>query len=195
MRNGKVLSALPELDSDHPLQRPERAASFLAVLNSFPVQRNQVISESSTDQELKEGERTILRSSLSIKPVSPESAKTYAFLDVQQNEQGVQRLEITENAVLVGRADPKQGITPEIDLTQFDTSSMVSRRHARIRLKDNSFYIEDLGSRNKTRVGELTLTPNQPELLSNGDVVSFGSVKATFRLLGKSELPVSWSQS
>jgi pSer/pThr/pTyr-binding forkhead associated (FHA) protein len=55
--------------------------------------------------------------------------------------------------------------------------------------------IEDLKSRNKTRLGEMTLTPLKAELLQNGDVVSFGSVKATFRLLGTSELPTPWAQS
>jgi len=80
-------------------------------------------------------------------------------------------------------------------LSKFDPSSTVSRQHARIRLDKTFFSIEDLESRNKTRLGELTLTPHKPEVLQNGDVVSFGSVKASFRLLGKSELPVSWSQS
>jgi hypothetical protein len=213
VRNGKVLSALPELDADHPLQRPEHAASFLAVLNSFPVKRSQVSSESSTDQgsavgeqmvlrpmpgavqELEEDDQTIIRSSLSMAPVAPESAKTYGFLDIQQNWQDVQRIAITENAVIVGRVDPKRGITPHIDLTLFDPSSTVSRRHAQIRLEENFFSIEDLGSRNKTRLGELTLTPNKLEMLHDGDVVSFGSVKTTFRLLGTSALPVPWSQS
>lgn len=213
VRNGRVLSALPELDADHPMQRPEHAASFLAVLNSFPGKRSQVRSESSTDQEaavgeqtrlkpkpstsqeLREGEQTLLRSWLSIEPVAPESAKIYAFLDIQQNEQNVQRIAITKNAVIVGRVDPKRGITPEIDLTPFDPSSKVSRRHAQIRLEENSFYIEDLGSRNKTRLGDLMVTPRKSEVLHDGDVVSFGSVKATFRLLGTSELPVPWSQS
>jgi pSer/pThr/pTyr-binding forkhead associated (FHA) protein len=107
----------------------------------------------------------------------------------------VQRIAITENHVVVGRVDPKRGITPEIDLTLFDTSSTVSRQHARIRLDKTCFSIEDLESRNKTRLGELTLTPHKPEVLQNGDIVSFGSVKATFRLLGTSELPAPWSQS
>jgi hypothetical protein len=35
----------------------------------------------------------------------------------------------------------------------------------------------------------------KPEALHNGDVVSFGSVKATFHLLGTSALPDPWSQS
>jgi len=107
----------------------------------------------------------------------------------------VQRLTIRENNVLVGRVDPQRGIMPEIDLTQFDPLSTVSRQHAQIRLEKTLFYIEDLKSRNKTRLGELTLAPHKPEVLQNGDVVSFGSVKATFRLLGTSELPVPWSPS
>jgi hypothetical protein len=195
VRNGKVLSALPELDDDHPLQRPEHASSLLAVMKSLPVMPRQVSSKPSTDQELAEGEQTILRSKLSIGSLVPESAKIYAFLDIQQNEQVVQRIAIKENHVVVGRVDPKRGITPEIDLTQFDPQGTVSRQHARIRLEKTLFSIEDLKSRNKTRLGELTLTPLQSEVLQNGDVVCFGSVKATFRLLGTSVLPAPWSQS
>ena len=159
-----------------------------------------------TDQELEEGEQTVLSSSpeteksvlrqpLSIEPLVPESAKIYAVLDIKQNEQIVQRITLEETSVVVGRVDPNRRITPQIDLTQFDASSTVSRQHARIRLEKTHFYIEDLKSRNKTRLGELTLTPLKPELLQNGDVVSFGSVKAIFRLLGTSELPIPWSQS
>jgi len=121
--------------------------------------------------------------------------RVITFLDIQQSEQVVQRIAIKEGQVVVGRLDPKRGITPEIDLTQFDPRGTVSRQHARIRVEKTHFSIEDLKSRNKTRLGELALTPDRPEVLQNGDVVSFGAVKATFRLLGTSELPVSWSQS
>jgi pSer/pThr/pTyr-binding forkhead associated (FHA) protein len=176
------------------------------VLKSLPFVPRRVSSKLSTDQELEVGEQTVLRSSLeseksvrrqllSIGTLVPESAKIYAFLDIKQNELVVQRITITEISVIVGRVDPKRGITPEIDLTQFDSSGTVSRQHARIRLEKTLFSIEDLKSRNKTRLGELTLTPFKPELLKNGDMVSFGSVKATFRLLGTSELPAPWSQS
>jgi hypothetical protein len=37
VRNGRVLSALPQLDDEHPLQRPEREGSLLAVLKTLPV--------------------------------------------------------------------------------------------------------------------------------------------------------------
>ena len=241
VRNGRVLSALPELGDNHPLQRSARAETLFAVLKSLPFRSRPVTSKLSTDQELAEGEQTLRRprpstdqevaegeqtllkprptdqelaegeqtlrrpsleseksvrsQPLGIRSLEPESAKIYAALDIKQNEQVVQRNTLEETSVVVGRVDPRRGITPQIDLTQFDASSTVSRHHARIRLEKTSFYIEDLKSRNKTRLGELTLTPLKPELLQNGDVVSFGSVKATFRLLGTSELPEPWSQS
>jgi FHA domain len=213
VRNGRVLSALPDLDEDHPLQRPEHEGSLLAVLKTLPVMQKRVSAQLDLDQELSEGEKTMLRpmlntnqgisvgeqsqnqSKLSIGSVVPESATIYAFLDILQNEQVVQHIAIKENQVVVGRVDPKRGITPDIDLTQFDTSSTVSRQHARICVDNNYFSIEDLESRNKTRLDELTLTPHKPEVLHNGDVISFGSVKATFRLLGTSALPEAWSQS
>jgi hypothetical protein len=255
VRNGRVLSALPELDDDHPLQRPEREASLIAVMKTLPfmsrrmssmfstesevtllrpmrnidqkageVERTLHRSKSSIDRKSDEGEQTVHKPKLnidqksgegeltflkvsrlseergdvhlfSLTPLEPESAKIHPFLDIMQSEQVVQRFTIKGNAVIIGRADPHRGHRPGIDLTKFDISSTVSRQHARIRLEKDHFYIEDLNSRNKTRLGDLTLTPHQPQVLKNGDVVSFGSVKATFRLLGASELPVTWSQS
>src|SRR5579885_3510309 len=213
VRNGRVLSALPELDESHPLQRPGREASLLVAMKSLPFLQKRVIEQPGTDQDLVVGEQTLLRpkqnggqssavgdetiirSKLSIGPVVPERAKIYAFLDIEQNEQVVQHIALKGNTVMVGRVDPKRGISPDIDLTPFDTSITVSRRHARIHLRQDSFFLEDLNSRNKTRLGKSILIPLKLEPLQNGDVVSFGSVKATFRLLGTSELPVSWSQS
>jgi pSer/pThr/pTyr-binding forkhead associated (FHA) protein len=209
VRNGRVLSALPDLDVEHPLQRPDREASLLAIMRTLPVKQNQGNANPGSDQmaaageqppssakeEPEDGEQTIVGSKISIGQVMPESAKTYAFLDIQQNGQVVQRIAIKENYAVIGRVDPKRGIAPGIDLTPFNASSSVSRRHARIYQEKTSFYIEDLRSRNKTRLGETTLNPLEPKSLQDGAVVSFGSVKAVFRLLGTSDLPAPWSQS
>ena len=90
---------------------------------------------------------------------------------------------------MVGRLDPKRGVSPDIDLSQFDPRMTISRQHARIRF-ENFFYIEDLKSRNKTRLGELTLTPLHAELLQHGDVVRFGSVPLVFKIPGMPSVPV-----
>lgn len=175
--------------------------------------QKRVSAQLDLDQDLSEGEKTLLRpmlninkglsvyekgqhqSKISIGSVVPEKATIYAFLDIQQNEQNVQHIAIKANRVVVGRSDPKRGITPDIDLTQLDTSSTVSRQHARISVDKSYFTIEDLGSRNQTQLGDLALTPHKPEALHNGDVISFGSVKVTFRLLGTTSLPEAFSQS
>ncbi|GCE29001.1 hypothetical protein KDA_44850 [Dictyobacter alpinus] len=223
VRNGKVLSYLPELGNVHPQHGSEYAASLQALLqpsipdpqpmsaslNPAPEinagEQTIIRSRLNLDQGLSEGEQTILRprfklpknphsQPLSLEPLVPESARTYAFLDILQDEQVIQGIAISADNVIIGRADPKRGTTPDIDLTQFDTSGTVSREHARMRVESDRFYLEDLHSRNKTRVNERLLSPQQPEMIQNKDIVSFGSVKAIFRLLGTSSLPDPWSQ-
>ncbi len=84
--------------------------------------------------------------------------------------------------MIVGRIDPRQGIIPEIDLTQFDPTGTVSRQHARLRIEKGHCSIEDLKSRNRTCLGKTYLTPLKQETLHDGDEIRFGSVKVTFRL-------------
>lgn len=119
----------------------------------------------------------------------PENGTIYAYLDLEQADAPARRIPIKEKYVIVGRLDPKRGIKPEIDLTPFDPQATVSRQHARIRFEKTFFYIEDLKSRNKTRLGELTLAPLKPELLQHGDTVWFGSLKMVFRIPGMPDVP------
>lgn len=135
------------------------------------------------------GENT-LRKPASSGPLVPENAPVYAYLEYKQEGEITRHLPITTTYAIVGRIDPKRGITPEIDLSEFDPQATVSRQHARIRFEKTFFYIEDLKSRNKTRLGELVLTPLKAELLQHGDVLCFGSIKLIFRIPGTHNTPV-----
>jgi len=106
----------------------------------------------------------------------------YARLCYEENGAEMQQFAITEPNVIIGRKDPKRRIRPDIDLTALDPKMTVSRQHARIRYAETFFYIEDLKSRNKTRLGELTLIPLKPEMLRHGDVVQFGAVRLVFKV-------------
>lgn len=112
-----------------------------------------------------------------------------AYLMFEQQDGGTRRFPIKNNYVIVGRVDPKRGIRPEVDLTDLDPRMTVSRQHARIRFERTFFYIEDLKSRNKTRLGELILTPLKAELLQHNDVVQIGSVRLVFRIPGMKSGP------
>src|SRR5438874_9169800 len=128
------------------------------------------------------GEKTIRRSALSNGGPAPEEEGVLAYLYFEQEGSESQRFAIKHNYVVVGRLDPKRGIAPEIDLSTVDPRMTVSRQHARIRYEKTFFYIEDLKSRNKSRLGELPLVPLKPELLQNDDVVHFGSVRLVFKV-------------
>ncbi len=101
-----------------------------------------------------------------------------------------QRFAIKSNYVIVGRVDPKSGVTPEIDLSAIDREMTISRQHARIRYEQTFFTIEDLKSRNKTRLREQTLPPLKPEVLRHGDVVHFGSVRMVFRVASPTDATI-----
>jgi DNA-binding winged helix-turn-helix (wHTH) protein len=81
-----------------------------------------------------------------------------------------QRFGLSQGEHLVGRA-------PEADIS-LDHAS-VSRRHARILVTKRGATVEDLGSKNGTRVGRGRI--KVPTTLEDGDRVRFGSVALTFR--------------
>lgn len=55
----------------------------------------------------------------------------------------------------------------------------VSRRHARIVIKDEDARIEDLGSKNGTFVGDVAIS--DPRMLRDGDLIQIGSVDLKYR--------------
>lgn len=107
-----------------------------------------------------------------------------AFLSYEVDGVEKHRLAITQKNVVVGRTDPKRGVHPDLDLTPFDPKMTVSRKHARIRYEETFFHIEDLNSRNGSRLGSAKLQPFKPELLQHGDSVRFGSVTMIFKVPG-----------
>jgi len=146
--------------------------------------------------------RTLIEDTVTLVPsptgderLVPGEEGVYAYLCLEKEGEDEQRFAIKDKYVIVGRIDPKRGLKPEIDLTSIDARMTVSRQHARIRYEKTFFHIEDLKSRNKTRIGELPLVPLKPELLQHGDVVHFGSVRLVFKIPGMPEPPASKPKS
>ncbi|GLV56433.1 hypothetical protein KDH_32740 [Dictyobacter sp. S3.2.2.5] len=113
----------------------------------------------------------------------PTSQGVYAYLCHEQGDYP-QRIAITQPSIIVGRLDPKRGLSPDLDLSHIDPKMSISRQHARIRFEGAFFTIEDLKSRNKTRLEDQVLTPLKPELLNHGAQISFGSVSLYFEVPG-----------
>lgn len=71
-------------------------------------------------------------------------------------------------------------------------SGSVSSHHGAIRWREDGFYVQDLGSRNGTRVNGVEI---EEALLNDGDRVAFGDVQAVYYVDDQAPAPVSIPQS
>src|SRR5438552_17949900 len=71
-----------------------------------------------------------------------------------------QRFELKQVLNTIGR-------NPDCDIVFSVTA--VSREHARIKWRDDKYYLEDLKSRNLTFLNDAKVDPSQPVALSPGD--------------------------
>jgi hypothetical protein len=82
---------------------------------------------------------------------------------------------IDREEITLGRAIEGQPIIPDLDLTPYNGYEKgVSRLHASIKINGNHVTITDLGSANGTRVNGIKLSPNQPQTVIHGDMITLG---------------------
>lgn len=87
-----------------------------------------------------------------------------------------------KDSILLGRRSPVDGIFPEVDLTDHDTDSYISRRHGRITRQDSRWVYEDLGSSNGSWVNGTKLQPHIQQPLQEGDSLKLGKTEMVVRL-------------
>ncbi|NJL10107.1 MAG: FHA domain-containing protein [Calothrix sp. SM1_7_51] len=83
-------------------------------------------------------------------------------------------IELPPNLSVVHIGKPNDKIPPDIDVSGFPNSEIVSRVHADIRAEGDAFYIEDVGSSNGTYINNLPLLPGNRHRLRPGDRISLG---------------------
>lgn len=83
----------------------------------------------------------------------------------------------------IGRWDADNGVFPDVDLDAFDPEAKVSRKHARVILKNETYMLEDLGSTNGTFVNRgRRLIPGNPHRLQDGDEIIVGKTFLRFKV-------------
>jgi hypothetical protein len=86
-------------------------------------------------------------------------------------------IHISGKGKVIGRAD----LTRALNL---DDLGLISRRHFEIKLDDEQFYIEDLGSANGTHLNGKDISGKGPVGLDDGDIIEpAGAVQLKFHLL------------
>ena len=98
------------------------------------------------------------------------------------SEEGDESFPITTDKAVMGRFDPVTGLKPEVDLSNADINRSVSRQHARLTQEAGIYYLcEEPGALNGTFINGRKLITGKPTRVRDGDAVTLGMVKMTFR--------------
>ncbi|MEA5535340.1 FHA domain-containing protein [Crocosphaera sp. XPORK-15E] len=84
------------------------------------------------------------------------------------------QLELPQGLEVIHLGKPNEQIPPDLDVSGFPDSDVVSRIHADIRVEGDIFYIEDVGSANGTYINHTALPPGNRHRLRPGDRISLG---------------------
>ena len=83
-------------------------------------------------------------------------------------------IELPHSLSLVHIGKPNDLVPPDIDVSGFANSEIVSRVHANLRVEGDACYLEDVGSSNGTYVNNTPLPKGNRHRLRPGDRISLG---------------------
>ena len=110
--------------------------------------------------------------------------KAHSKLVIERGKSAGKQFLLSAAESQIGRWDADGGIFPDIDLDSDDPEAKVSRRQARITLREGEYFLEDLGSTNGTFINRgkrLAAGARQP--LRDGDEIIVGKTFLRFRLV------------
>lgn len=91
--------------------------------------------------------------------------------------------------LIIGRSDINKSIVPDIDLNDYGGQKRgVSRKHARIIMRNNRLTIEDVGSANGTYVNGQHINVLQPVRVRDADHIKLGSLALQVHFVVKPSL-------
>jgi ribosomal protein L40E len=83
-------------------------------------------------------------------------------------------MELPNNLSVIHIGKPNDLVPPDIDVSGFANSEIVSRVHANLRVEGDACYLEDVGSSNGTYVNNTPLPKGNRHRLRPGDRISLG---------------------
>lgn len=87
------------------------------------------------------------------------------------------RIQVPEaNMLLIGRKGFRSDYQVDVDLAEYGGKMSVSRRHARLEMRNGLLFITDLYSTNGTFVAGKQLSPGVPTMIRENDVIKIGEV-------------------
>ena len=144
--------------------------------NSVPMVAAEAESES--EPEPVPPVPTATGASIAPPPVAPPPVPAATRLQTEmaslQHLQTDSKIELPLHLSVIHIGKPNDRIPPDIDVSGFPDSDIVSRVHGDIRVEGGIYYLEDSGSANGTYVNHTPLPPGNRHRLRAGDRISLG---------------------
>lgn len=157
-----------------------KAATFIDLLRVRPELAGVVISR--TGLSLLQARAACLAMAMPVVRASGSAAATGVVVRLVHIETGSQFPLPTTGDVLVGRADPRATVQPDVELSSVDAHRSLSRRHAVVKRVGADYQIvEEARVANGTFVNGTRLSAGVATPIKDGDEVSFGLISTVFR--------------
>lgn len=168
--------AMPALDPPEPLVQPEPVGSSAGVPSTASSGASAAEAASSASNQ------PVAPPAPSPMPTAPAPTPAAGGSKTQLQQQTAKLLHIQTNTELelpqqlsvIHLGKPNERIPPDIDVSGFPNSEVVSRVHADIRVEGDGFYLEDVGSANGTYVNNFPLPAGNRHRLRPGDRIALG---------------------
>lgn len=178
-----ITSPMPDLMALDPLVQPEPLVTNNNQTEAMPAAATEVskppmmsvIEEPLTPQP-REAQTALIVPPAEMATVSKPSSTTQLqqqharLLHIQTDT----LIELPPNLSVVHMGKQNDRIPPDVDVSGFPNSEIVSRVHADIRVEGDTYYIEDVGSANGTYVNNLPLPHGNRHRLRAGDRIALG---------------------
>ncbi|MFB2837670.1 FHA domain-containing protein [Floridanema evergladense] len=166
-------ASLPDLPAPDPLVQPDPL-----VVGSIPDPEN--LSPASTVPPTPTPPPVTPDPEVATSSSATPNQGTLAPTRIQQQKavlnhvQTKTNIELPQNLSIIHLGKPNEQIPPDIDVSGFPNSEVVSRVHADIRVEGDAYYIEDVGSSNGTYINHTPLPKGNRHRLRPGDRISLG---------------------
>jgi pSer/pThr/pTyr-binding forkhead associated (FHA) protein len=107
-------------------------------------------------------------------PSVPAATRLQMEIASLQHLQTDSKIELPLHLSVIHIGKTNDRIPPDIDVSGFPDSDIVSRVHADIRVEGGIYYLEDTGSANGTYVNHTPLPPGNRHRLRAGDRIALG---------------------
>lgn len=158
---------------ENPLFRPANATSVGAPFNE---------AEENDDSQVQEDSLEAETAGVEVDHFKPQGV--HANLVIERGQAIGTEFPLAADESNIGRWDADNGVFPDIDLDAHDAEAKVSRKHARILLRNGVYTVEDLGSTNGTFVNRgRRLIPGNAQVLNDGDELIVGKTFLRFQVV------------